>query len=219
MRLTKGADIYSSTGEKLGTLDRVVIDPETKEVTHLVVSKGGLFKTDKVVCMDMVNQEIEDQITLLAHKHNLDEFQDFEETDYVHVEQADVPEIPVPATYWYPPINMVWWRAGGTDNPVMYPAMPQYVPKTKQLIPEGTIALEEGARVVSKDGRHVGNIDQVIVDEQDNRVTHFVVSEGILLKERKLIPVTWISHIDEDEVHLSTSASVMDRLPGYQMAR
>ena len=219
MRLTKGADIYSSTGEKLGILDRVVIDPETKEVNHLVISKGGLFKTDKVLPMDMVNQEIEDQITLLAPKHDLDEFQDFEETEYVNVDETDTPEVVVPASYWYPPLNMVWWRAGGTEHPAMHPAMPQYVPKTKQLIPEGTVALEEGARVVSSDDKHVGNIEQIIVDEQDNRVTHFVVSEGVLFKDRKLIPVTWISHIDEDEVHLSTSAGVMDRLPGYELTK
>ena len=99
MRLTKGTDVYSSTGEKLGTLDRVVIDPETKEVTHLVISKGGLFKIDKVVAIDMVNQEIEDQITLLAPKHDLDEFQDFEQTEYINVDQADAPEVIVPASY------------------------------------------------------------------------------------------------------------------------
>lgn len=43
MRLIKGADIYSSEGEKLGTLERVIIDPKTKEVTQLVIGKGLLF--------------------------------------------------------------------------------------------------------------------------------------------------------------------------------
>lgn len=216
MRLTKGADIYSAQGEKLGTLDRVVLDPETKEVTHLVISKGGLFKTSKVVALDMLNQEVEDRITLLNPKHDWDEFEDFEETHYVNLDETDAPVTDVPGAYWYPPLNLAWWRAGGTDNPVMYPAKPVYVPRTTQAIPEGTVALEEGARVVSRDGKHVGNVEQVIVDPQDNRVTHFVVSEGVLFKERKLIPVTWISNIDEDEVHLSSNANVLDRLPGYQ---
>lgn len=219
MRLTKGADIYSSEGEKLGTLDRVVIDPETKEVTHLVISKGGLFKTDKVVAMDMVDPGIEDKITLLALKHDLDEFPEFEETHYVNLDQPDAPVTDVQASYWYPPLNLVWWRAGGTDNSVMYPAKPVYVARTTQSIPEGTIALEEGARVISQDGKHVGNVVQVIVDPQDNGVTHFVVSEGVLFKERKLVPVTWISRIDEDEVYLSTTAGVLDRLPEYQPAK
>ena len=216
MRLTKGADIYSAQGEKLGTLDRVVLDPETKEVTHLVISKGGLFKTSKVVALDLLNQEVEDRITLLNPNHDWDEFEDFEETHYVNLDETDAPVTDVPGAYWYPPLNLAWWRAGGTDNPVTFPAKPVYVPRTTQAIPEGTVALEEGARVVSQDGKHVGNVEQVIVDSQDNRVTHFVVNEGVLFKERKLIPVTWISSIDEDEVHLSSNATILDRLPGYQ---
>jgi uncharacterized protein YrrD len=96
------------------------------------------------------------------------------------------------------------------------PAIPPYVPKTKQNIPEGTIALEEGAKVVSKDDRYVGNIEQVIVDEQDNRVTHFVINAGTFFKERKLIPVLWISNIDENEVRLSSTSKVLNRLPAYQ---
>ena len=219
MRLKKGADIYSSTGEKIGTLDRVVIDPETKEVTHLVIGKGTLFKTNKVVALDMVNAEVEDQITLLNPKHDLNEFQDFEETHYVNLEETDYPESDVQASVWYPPLNLAWWRAGGTDNPVMYPAKPVYVPRTKQLIPEGTIALEEGAKVISKDDKHVGNIEQVLVDPQDNRVTHFVINEGILFKERKLIPVLWISSIDEHEVRLSSTSRVLERLPGYKTSQ
>jgi len=221
MRLTKGADVYSSDGEKLGTLDRVILDPVTKEVTHIVISKGLLFTTNKVVAMDTVNPEIEDKITLRSPKQNLDEFQDFEETHYVDLDQTENPSSDeLPASYWYPPTNLAWWRMGnaGLVGPY-YPPMPVYVPKTTQNIPEGTVALEEGAKVVSKDGKHVGNIKEVIVDPQDNRVTHFVINEGVLFKERKLIPVLWISEIDEHAVHLSSTSKVLERLPEYQPVR
>jgi uncharacterized protein YrrD len=222
MRLKKGDEVYSSQGEKLGDIERVVLDPDTKEVTHLVVGKGFLFKTNKLIAMDMVDPTIENRITLRASKQQLDEFQDFEETHYVNVDQTENPssdELPagnqVPVSYWYPPINLAWWRAGGTDNPITYPAMPVYVARTEQNIPEGTVALEEGAKVMSSDDKHIGNIEQVIIDPQDKRVTHFVVSEGTLLKERKLVPVLWISRIGENEVHLSSSADVLGRLPAY----
>jgi uncharacterized protein YrrD len=216
MRLVKGAEIFSSQGEKLGTLERVIIDPGTKEVTHLVIGKGFLFTTNKIVAMDMVNPELQENISLLSPKQNLDEFQDFEETHYVNLDQGDTPERDVEASYWYPPTNAAWWR---TDLYTTYPAMPLFVRKTKQNIPEGTIAVEEGAKVISRDDKHVGNIEQVIVDPQDNRVTHFVISEGLLFKEQKLIPVVWISTIDEHEVRLSVDADLMDRLPGYQPTR
>jgi uncharacterized protein YrrD len=220
MRLTKGADVYSAEGEKLGTIDRVILDPKTKEVTHIVISKGLLFTTNKIVAMDAVDQNVTDKVTLRSPKQSLNDFQDFEETHYVNLDQEDYPEAPgVPASYWYPPLNLAWWRAGGTDNPIMYPAQPVYVARTKQNIPEGTVALEEGAKVASADHKHIGNIKELVVDPQDNRVTHIVLNEGILFKERKLIPVTWISEIDEDEIHLSVDSHTLDRLPAYQTAR
>lgn len=219
MRLIKGADVYSSEGTKLGNLDRVIVDPNTKEVSHLVLERGVLFPTKKVVAMDMVNHDIEDNITLTSPKQDLEEFQDFEETHYVNLDETDYPDAGVQASYWYPPLNLAWWRAGGTDVHVAYPDMPAFIAKTTQNIPEGTIALEEGAKVLSRDEKHVGNIDQVIVDSEDNRVTHFVVNEGVLFTERKLIPVTWISDIKEHEIHLSVTAKVLDSLPEYQTVK
>jgi uncharacterized protein YrrD len=218
MRLKKGDEVYSSQGEKLGNIERVVLDPESREVTHLVVGKGFLFKTNKIIAMDMLDPATEDKITLRNSKHGLDDFQDFEETHYVDLDRTEDPASgEAPASYWYPPINLAWWRAGGTDNPITYPAMPVYVARTEQNIPEGTVALEEGAKVMSSDDKHIGNVEQVIIDPQDKRVTHFVVSEGTLFKDRKLIPVLWISRIGEKEVHLSSTANVLERLPAYQM--
>lgn len=221
MHFVKGAEVYSSEGEKLGNLDRVVIDPKTREVTHLVIEKGLFFTTNKLVPLNMVNPEIEDHITLLGPKQDLSEFQDFEETHFVNLEQAENPgSDELPASYYYPPVNFAWWRMGGAGLSMpYYPGMPVYVPQTRQLIPEGTVALEEGARVISQDGQHVGNIEQVIVDTHDNRVTHFVVTEGVFFKERRLLPVLWISRIGEHEVHLSSTARFLERLPAYQASR
>ncbi len=206
MRLTKGADVYSSDGEKLGTVDRVVLDPQTREVTHIVISRGLMFKTEKLIAIDRVDQSMTDKLTLRSPKAKMENFPDFEETHYVNQDQTENPtsdELPV--SYWYPPMNLAWWRTGGAANPILYPSQPIYVPRTTQNIPEGTVALEEGAKVASADHKHIGNIKELIVDEQDHRVTHIVINEGVLLKERKLVPVTWISEIDEGEVLLSKS--------------
>lgn len=217
MRLVKGADIYSSRGEKLGTLDRVIIDPNTREVTHIVVEKGFLFTTNKVVSMDNVDPGAEGNITLRTSEQDLNKFQDFEESEYVSLDATDYPEGEgnVTPSYWYPPVNVAWWRTG---MHMPYPAMPVYTLSTRQNIPEGTVAMQEGAKVVSRDDKHVGNIEQLIVDSEDNRVTHFVISEGLLFKERKLIPVLWISNIEENEVRLSVSSGTLERLPAHQNA-
>jgi hypothetical protein len=44
-----------------------------------------------------------------------------------------------------------------------YPICP-YVVKTERQIPEGTVALEEGAKVIGSDGEHVGKIERIFTD-------------------------------------------------------
>ena len=113
---------------------------------------------------------------------------------YVDLDTTETPGNDVTTSFWYPPLDYVWWRTG---VPAIAPPMPVYTVQTTQNIPEGTVALEEGAKVISADDKQVGSIEQLVVDRQDNRVSHFVVGEGLLFKERKLIPVTWISSIGE----------------------
>ena len=54
MEYKKGADVISNDGEKIGTLDRVVLDPKTKEVAYLVVKSGFLLTEDKLISIDQV---------------------------------------------------------------------------------------------------------------------------------------------------------------------
>ncbi len=217
MRLTKGADVYSSTGEKLGTVDRVIIDPNTKEVTHLVISKGFLFTTNKIIGIDMVNPAEDDRISLLSSGDDLDKFQDFTDSHFVNLEQTENPtQDEIPTATWYPPAEYAWWRSGPG---MAYPPMPLFVRKMEQNIPEGTVALEEGAKVTSRDGHHIGNVEEVYVDKEDNRATHILISAGTLFKEQKLLPVTWISQIGEHEVQLSVDTDFLKRVPYHQPER
>ena len=215
MRLVKGADVYSSQGERLGTLSRVIIDPSSREVTHFVIEKGLMFTTNKIIPIDQVIPDNEEKIILTSSEHDLGEFPDFEETHYVNLDSTEYPGSDVTASFWYPPVDYAWWRAG---MPAVAPPMPVYTIKATQNIPEGTVALEEGASVISADEKEVGSIEQLIVDSQDNRVTQLVVGKGLLFKERRLIPVTWISTIGEEEVHLLVNAGTLERLPEYHLA-
>jgi uncharacterized protein YrrD len=213
MQFKNGAEVFSGDGEKIGTLRRIVIDPRTREVSNLVVEKGFLFKTDKVIPITLVDLGIEDRIILKKTNQDiLEEFPDFESTYYVPIDQPDNPyQDDIEASYLYPPLHLGWTTGGHVGYP-----LPQYVLKTEQDIPEGTVALEEGAKVISRDGEHVGNVEEIMTESQEERVTHFVVSEGLLLKERKLIPAVWIESVTEDEIHLSVNAGVFERLPAYQ---
>jgi uncharacterized protein YrrD len=212
VKLKEGANVFTWDGEKVGSIDRVVLDPNTKEVTHLVVQKGFLFTTDKVVPISLIGPVTEDRVTLREGVGDLEALPDFEEKHYIPTTQIEGRKAPsasyVRPLYWYPPVSLNWGVAG---HPI-----PSYVVRTERHIPGGTVALEEGAKVVSSDGEHVGDVEAVLTDPEQDRATHLLISRGLLLKEEKLVPTTWVSTVSEDRVHLALGSHVLDQLPAYQ---
>ena len=213
MNFVKGIEVFTATGDKIGTISRIVIDAKTRDVTDLVVESGTLFKGEKMIPVGLVNLENEDQIMLRETNQSIDEFPDYETTHYVPLEQASGPYEKVDTYYWYPPINYQL-PPGGLG---LWSGVPTHeVSETETNIPEGRIAITEGAKVVSADDKHVGNVEQVITDSDTNNVTHFVVGKGFLLKEHKLVPARWVSSVDDGRIYLSVEARLFDRLPDYE---
>lgn len=218
MQLKKGANVFSSVGEKIGSLDRVVINPETKEVSHLVVEKGFLFNTNKIIPIEYVDMEVGDRIALEKNAQELEALPSYDPNAYINLDRTGYPdeEQQMDASYWYPPVDYSWWATAG-GRPGSYPK-PRFV-KAEDVIPDETVALKEGAKVLSKDGEHIGNIEEVIVETAEDIATHIVVSEGFFLKERKLVPTIWITDVKEDQVRLSVWSDTFENLPEYEPAR
>jgi len=211
MRFVKGAEVFTATGEKIGTLNRVVIDAKSRDVTDLVIERSALFKDEKVIPVGLVDLDNEDRIVLRETNQSVDEFLDYETTHYVPIEQTGPPYENIETFYWYPPANYQFPTGG-----VLPSVMPDYVLRTEKSIPEGRVAIAEGAQVISRDEKHIGNVEQVIANSETNHVTHFVVGKGFLLKEHKLVPANWISKVDEDKIYLSVEARIFDRLPEFR---
>jgi uncharacterized protein YrrD len=222
MQFRKGANVYTWNNRKVGDIERVVIDPSDREVTHVVVDKGFLFGVDKVVPVSLIDTATEDRVTLREDAGDLQDLPVFEETHYVHADEVDDEAEPAPedarASYWYPPMHTAWWAPAGYlgyPGTFGYP-QPPYIIQTERHIPEGTVALKEGAHVISRDGEHVGDLEEIFTDPQADRATHLLLSEGFLLKERKLVPTNWIERVDEDEIHLSVHSQVVEGLREYE---
>ena len=211
MKFVKGAEVFNAAGEQIGTVSRVVIDAKTSDVTDLVIERGALFKDEKVVPVQLLDAATEDRIVLGETNQSVEDLPNYETTHYVPVDQKGAPFNNLETSYWYPPINFQ------TPAPGRMPAVPvELDTRTEPGIPEGRIAITEGAAVISADDKHVGNVEQVIMNSEGNSVTHFVIGKGFLLKEHKLVPAHWASSMDDDEkIRLSVDASLFDRLPEY----
>jgi uncharacterized protein YrrD len=207
MRFAKGLEVYTASGEKIGTINRIVIDAKTRDVTDLVVDRG-LLSGEKVIPVGLVDTGQEDRIVLQETNQGVDDFLDYETKHYIPAEQRDGTD---EKYYFYPPLQLQM------PPGAMVPGIEsEYVLQTETSIPEGRIAIAQGAQVVSADEKHVGNIEQVIADSNSNHVSHFVVGRGFLLKEHKLVPARWITNVAEEKVHLSVEARVLEQLPDYE---
>jgi sporulation protein YlmC with PRC-barrel domain len=215
MQFNKDASVYSSDGKDLGHLDRVVLDPKTKELTHLVIRQGFFFTEDKIVPMHLVESSTEDRVSL-KHMADVLDLPQFEEKYYLSADELDEertrpahPEDYVAPLLWYPPLGTAWW------SPAYGYANLETEAVIERNIPEGTVPLKEGAEVISADGEHVGDIERVFTDGNTNRATHLVISKGLLFKSKKLIPTSWVATTEEDKIELNLGTYALDNLPSF----
>lgn len=212
MQLQIGAEVYSVNGKKIGSVDHLVIDPKDKEITHFIVEAGFLLKEDKVVPIDWVTSIKEDRVSLRQDEDSFEELPTYQETHYIPLRGTE-PPYGENTMYWYPPV-IAWGRA---INYPGYPPTPPYLTRTERNIPKGVIVIEEGENVFDSHGEHIGDVERVEIDPVLERVTHIVLSQGLLFKEHKLIPANWISVIKEDGIHLSLAADFLEQLPEYEI--
>jgi sporulation protein YlmC with PRC-barrel domain len=217
MEFKQGAVIYTNDRQKAGRLDRVVIDPMSKEVTHLVVTRGMLFPHGKVIPADWVESAVENRVQLRESAESLDEAPDFTQR---HFAQASEPQREGPpdeaphAVYWNPPVGIDWFGYTGHARRLGFfgHGSPRYTIATQHPLPADAIPLKEGAPVISSDDRRVGDVERVYAELKEGRVTHLVISTGPRRSDKKVIPSFWISRVEEDQVHLAVEADVLQRL-------
>jgi sporulation protein YlmC with PRC-barrel domain len=212
MQFKQNASVYTVEGKEVGRIDRVVLNPRTLEVTHIVVRNKGLFFTDdKVIPIQLVGAANEAGATLRPAAGDLRALPDFEGTRYVRVSDGASIQASVGTridgaspTYWIP----VPGGVPALDDP----NTPRYVPETKQNIPDGAVALKTGAKVMAADGILVGRVEEVMTDPEAAHIRNLVISQGLLVKEMRQVPMVWVGEVWENEVHLLVSSRTFDQL-------
>jgi uncharacterized protein YrrD len=218
MEIKEGANVVTANGDKVGSVDRVVIDPGTKQVTHLVVRKGLLFTEDKVLPLEYVERSEGDTVYTRQEAGSLDHLPDYLEREFIQLDESELADLEtrppayVSPVYWYPAFGQTWATgAGGPYTPAIQ------VPSTiERNIPEDTVPLKEGSNVISSDGKHIGDLERILVAPGSDRATHFIISQGLLFKERKVVPVTWVRQIAEDKIILEVGSRFVEHLPQYE---
>jgi uncharacterized protein YrrD len=216
MQIKQGAEVYTASGDKVGSIDRVAINPRTKAITHLVVRKGLILPKDKILPVDWVAETGEERITLRQDALELERLPDYEEQYFVPTDavpyDATVNAGYVPMFFWYPP--MASTVTAPTIDDVSYHETPAHAGSPQTALGD-SIALKEGAAVITADDQEVGRVEKIIFDPGSDRVEHFVIARGLLSKGRKRIPALWVETVTGDQVRLAVVAKVIERVPDY----
>jgi sporulation protein YlmC with PRC-barrel domain len=211
MDLQKDAMIVTHDGQEVGHLDRVAINPRSKEVTHLVVRKGRLFPVDKVIEMSYVDSVTPERIILRPELGDPEYLPPFQVKYYVGTNAPMAPDAGFGGLGGVP-------VRGIPDSALPLPKLP---PAGKELeveqnVPDTTVALKEGAKVVAEDGKAVGQVVRITADETTGTATHFVVTMGTVGKTHKAVPTDWIGDVQEKEVKLLVEADAVEQLSDYE---
>ena len=211
MQINPGVSVFTSDGKEGGRVDRVVIDPYTREVTHLVVGSSLLFNDSRIIPVPMIASADEDRIVLLEDQNSLENLPYFEETHFIPPAEGKdtnrTPEAYAPPLYWYPPAGM---------SSMGFPGVWTYPTRTEQNLPEDLVALRDGAKVTDIAKEDIGEIERVIMGEESGKVTHFVVGWGLIQRSLKLVPAHWVEGVEEDQVRLAVHKREIENLPEYK---
>ena len=179
-----------------GKSTRLVVKPNTMEITHVVVRDAHGPHEEHLVPLEWVRETAPDRIDLRCTREALRDMDSFIDTRFV--------KIPVPEYFSYGAEYA--WSFREID-------VEETVPVEHEQLPDGELAVRKGARVEASDG-HIGRIDELLIDPVSHKITHLVLRKGHLWGQRDVvIPIDQVERIGEEVVHLKLDKQAVEALP------
>ncbi len=220
MEIELGKPVVSKDGDKVGTVDRLVLDADTKEIRQFLMKQGAILTEDRIVDMPLVARVDPDgTVHLDISTAMVNELPPFARERYIEPTDEQLEGIPIGwsgAATGAPLLLGPTYLGEGYDprGPYMEPApMNPPVVETETNLREDSIVIGEGTDVVGRDGDKVGTVDEVIYDE-DGNVAGFVVKAGTLFHHDVRIPADWVEAVTSDTVRLRVTADEAERQAG-----
>jgi uncharacterized protein YrrD len=196
--------VYTARDEQVGTVDRIVLDPSTRAVSHVVVRKGIFFPEDKLVPIGDIATATPERINL-RQEVSMDDLPPFVEQYYVPLDERDRPPGPPDqAVRFAMPLS-------GPVGETMPTPRPELVPVRERNISERLTALEAGAPVFATGHEAVGRLERIVTTGQ-GQPSHIVVEEGGLSPDRRTVPIEWVLGIAEDAVLLDATREMIETI-------
>jgi uncharacterized protein YrrD len=212
-----GVDVFSSDGEKLGELQRVVIKRSDLSLTHVVVDigflrsgrrlwEGGLgLDYDRIVSVDEIAQATDERLDLhltAAQFKDAPEYtaESFEPPQDLTPNEFDIPDI----------VNLTETFAAAVSS-----TSPGWLIERLNRPLDG-VDIAEGTDVWRQHPHEkLGEVRRLLLDDASGRMQAIIVRRGFVLHRDVILPVRYISELLDDIVRVEISDAELDQLREY----
>ena len=178
------------TDGPVGQSMTLIVDPATEQVVSIAVRDAESPHTTHLVAVERVTKVTAESIELDCTRAKLETMPPFIETEYLMVPTC---------TYG----DDLYGGYSGSEMVVV----------EHQLVPERTLAVNRGMTVEAKDG-FIGTIDELVVDKNSGRVTHFVLKKGHVWAQAEVtLAVTQIERAEGSVVYLKLDKDAIEAMP------
>jgi sporulation protein YlmC with PRC-barrel domain len=204
-----GARASCSDGS-CGEVRRLIIDPATDTVTHLVIQRGHRQETGRLVPVHLIDTSA-GEIRLRCTLAQFDQLDHAEEEELIEGSMPDNSDF-VGGGLGYGTGDTPYAAVGGAAIGGVGP-MPKH-PRTiiEDVVPVGETQVGPGERVHAVDGE-IGRVQGFIVNPGDDRVTHVLLEEGHLWGRKEVaIPISAVTEV-EPVIRLNLTKEQVGDLP------
>ena len=205
-----GADV-SCTDGACGQVSRIIVNPATREVTHLAVDPRHRHGPGRLVPVDLVDAtagQIRLRCTLaefqaLRAAQETESVRDLDPTGHGHGHPGDTPD----KVNWAIVDGAVIMQPRGRGEPEAPPQV------TVDYVPPGGVDIRRELTICATDDE-IGQVQGLVVDPGGHQVTHVLLQAGHMRSRKEVaIPIGAVTKIGTFLIHLSLTKHQVKDLP------
>jgi len=220
MQVALGAKVETADGKQIGTIDKLILEPDSSDVHTVVVKKGFLFPDDIEIDLDAIVGQQDGVVQIRYTERQLGDLPRFSEDSYT------TPPPERTAAYAdrfdYPETAFLWpARGAASADADLYgrDAVGDVGDEVRVMHLEQDVSnavIEVGSDVRSRDDKSVGKVHRVLFDPTNGRPTALVIRKGMLFTEDVELSADLIASIDDQVVYLNVNAAEVQTHAGRQ---
>ncbi len=216
--LRAGADVYSSDGQKLGELHRVVLARSDLRVTHVVVDigflrsgrpiwQGGLgLDYDRVVDIGDVASATTERVDLGLTAEQFKDLPEYTEETYEEPKDLSPNEYDLPDVVTQ--LNHLSSIFNSTSGLWLYENLRKS---------DNEIDISEGTPVWRREPHEkLGDVKQLIFDEASGQLQALVIARGFIFKHEVVLPIRHVVEMYDDLLHVDIADKDIEGLKAYE---